>query len=386
MINGASVSTMNNPVPYGPDFVCRGYAAETPQATLVAGTSTIVRWDFSALHAGDCFFYLSYDTSLSPTSMAWFKIAEIANCNSLSGTDFSLSIPSWIKACTHCVLRFEWYALHQVTTTEFYTQCVDVTIENPNGGFMGTPQVYVPYHLPADNANLLNYRLAFEPNAPFFFTGPVVAVADMGDSSATSSPASGTTQSPTKSPSKSPTKAPTKSPTSTTSSPTKAPSKAPTGIPVNSPTKSPTKGPTSSPSGMVTSSPSSSSSQNSYCFGASLLFTSIPTNIANGLSFSISVSYSSVNGPVVVVAQIYDGTDNTYNRYGSATCFGETAQGTCSISLSLLKQVNIGNPLRISVWMIERDIYDLLQNTLSMNLYTIARISQSVTVGTTTLY
>jgi len=37
-------------------------------------------------------------------------------------------LPDWLPSCDHCVLRWEWVALQQVTNAEFYVTCADVRI------------------------------------------------------------------------------------------------------------------------------------------------------------------------------------------------------------------------------------------------------------------
>jgi len=142
--------------------------------TVQAGENITTQWIFSALHPGDCFFYLSYDINKTEAEQAWFKISEIANCNGLSGINYTITIPYWVPS-GQAILRWEWYALHLVTTIEFYSQCADITIDGNPQGVIGTPLAYVPYHLPQNNSNLLNYRDPYNTNEAFFFTGPALA-------------------------------------------------------------------------------------------------------------------------------------------------------------------------------------------------------------------
>eukprot|EP01092_Planopodium_desertum_P001750 TRINITY_DN126_c0_g1_i1.p1 TRINITY_DN126_c0_g1~~TRINITY_DN126_c0_g1_i1.p1 ORF type:complete len:324 (-),score=22.53 TRINITY_DN126_c0_g1_i1:83-1054(-) len=181
----------------GPEFVCRSFPSGTPQLTLTAGQSVTTAWEFPALHVGDCFFYLSYDTDLPDSQQKYFKIAEIFDCKALSGSTYTLNIPSFVPPCDHCVLRFEWYALHVRPTIEFYSQCVDVTIVSDYTGGLPTPlvNIAVPGHLPG-NGN--DYRDAFAPASPQFMVGPALATPSgtTGTSSTSSSPTSSTTSSP----------------------------------------------------------------------------------------------------------------------------------------------------------------------------------------------
>eukprot|EP00475_Leptophrys_vorax_P011690 TRINITY_DN1822_c0_g1_i6.p1 TRINITY_DN1822_c0_g1~~TRINITY_DN1822_c0_g1_i6.p1 ORF type:complete len:394 (+),score=85.12 TRINITY_DN1822_c0_g1_i6:45-1226(+) len=172
-------SNTNVPEPLDSNFVCRNLpASSSASATVAAGGFLVVRWDFTALHEGDCFFYLSYDPSTtSPVDMQWFKIAQIADCKRFAGSDMNVLFPTWVPA-GRAVLRFEWYALQQYPNIEFYCQCSDILVTRSSGsdsGTLGTPLVKIPGHLPA-NSNNGQYRNPFDSSIPFFFTGPAVAV------------------------------------------------------------------------------------------------------------------------------------------------------------------------------------------------------------------
>ena len=69
------------------------------------------------------------------------------------------------------------YALHVFPNAEFYAQCVDVVIENPNTPMQSDPDATfsIPGNLPPPSAD--NYRNPFGPQAvpPFTVTGPPVA-------------------------------------------------------------------------------------------------------------------------------------------------------------------------------------------------------------------
>jgi len=174
----------NAPVsfPLSSDFVCRNYTA-TPSnlwTTLVAGSSTPMKWAMEAAHPGDCFAYLSYDgESVPDVQKKWFKIAEFGQCNLQNMQTMTLNIPSYLPSCEHCILRWEWYALHlqSIGIVEFYSQCADVKIVgNPNGQ-LPSPQVVIPGHLPQDASQ---YRPGFGSD-DFHMTGP--AIATVGGSS-----------------------------------------------------------------------------------------------------------------------------------------------------------------------------------------------------------
>jgi len=178
------------PVPVGlpldAEFICRNDPApdSSQYVALTAGQPTAIQWDFSAAHVGDCFAYLTYDGDKAEADMMWFKIAEYAECEKHMNTDIQVNISSYLPSCTHCIIRWEWYALHNRPNIEFYNQCFDVTIAgNPNGRLPG-PQFHIPGHITEDGNQ---YRNGFPgPDDKFFFTGPPVATLDGaidGDSS-----------------------------------------------------------------------------------------------------------------------------------------------------------------------------------------------------------
>jgi hypothetical protein len=177
-----AVYQMNAPVarPLDSEFVCRNHEATTPQTVLYAGQPFTIEWDFSASHVGDCYVYLSYDTDLPDLEQKWFKIAQIAKCNEHNQQPMLISVPDYLPSCEHCVMRWEWIALHARPTIEFYAQCVDVTILGLDNGVLPSPMVTIPGHLPETCCANNEYRDAFTPGAPFFFTGPQIATLDGG--------------------------------------------------------------------------------------------------------------------------------------------------------------------------------------------------------------
>jgi len=154
------------------DFSCRGDAASTPSnyLALTAGGTIQMTWILPAPHVGDCFAYITYDSALPIGQQNWFKIAQWPDCRNTTGVANNLLIPSYLPACTHCILRWEWYALHVWPTIEFYSQCVDVSISG-TGSQLPLPQVKIPGNLPADGQQ---YRNPFG-TGPQFITGPPVA-------------------------------------------------------------------------------------------------------------------------------------------------------------------------------------------------------------------
>jgi len=205
-LNGAPDYMQNAPTGYNTNFVCRNYPAGASQMTVNAGSQIKVQWFFTAAHVGDCFTYLSYDVDAAPANQKWFKISEHPQCNQQNNQPQTVTIPDWVPA-GRAVLRWEWYALHQWPSCEFYAQCVDLTISRPAGGSgsLGTPLVTVPDNLP--NGGASNYRNPFNPGSPFFLTGPALAK----PSGATNAPTQGSTPAPTQGGGGAPTPAPTTS-------------------------------------------------------------------------------------------------------------------------------------------------------------------------------
>ncbi|EOD23731.1 hypothetical protein EMIHUDRAFT_116247 [Emiliania huxleyi CCMP1516] len=121
----------NDPVDRNSDsFACRWTEQQNPTAypptSVTAGSTIEVQYDLSALHVGDCAFYLSYDTTLPRAQKQWFKIANVPDCKSKSGQRFSIDLPQWLPG-GDAILRWEWYAIH-VSPPEFYSQCSDLEV------------------------------------------------------------------------------------------------------------------------------------------------------------------------------------------------------------------------------------------------------------------
>jgi len=141
--------------------------------TLVAGSNSSMTWAMEAAHPGDCFAYITYDTDLPDTQKRWFKIMEWYACNLNNLQTMQYNVPSYLPSCDHCVLRWEWYALHlqSISIVEYYSQCADIKIiGNPNGQ-LPTPQVTIPGHLPMDAQF---YRPGYN-SYEVLLTGPPVA-------------------------------------------------------------------------------------------------------------------------------------------------------------------------------------------------------------------
>jgi hypothetical protein len=132
--------------------VCRNTVA-TPESDWLeveAGGVVPMEWELTAKHIGDCFVYISCTPDLPDLEKEWFKIADVPYCRDpsqedltqaladgrtdgslggpLSGVPINIAIPNFLAANDHCILRWEWYALHQVRSVEYYAQCVDIKI------------------------------------------------------------------------------------------------------------------------------------------------------------------------------------------------------------------------------------------------------------------
>mmetsp|Transcript_25363 Transcript_25363/g.28215 ORF Transcript_25363/g.28215 Transcript_25363/m.28215 type:complete len:272 (+) Transcript_25363:49-864(+) len=168
---GKPIYQMHAPVlPVGGQFTsehrCRDIPFHGVTTTWTAGETYKTEWFFESAHPGDCFFYLSFDDEKT-----WMKIAQIRDCHLI--TSYDLLIPEWVPNGDKVVLRWEWYALQQVVNVEFYLQCADVKIVGGQPGQVRwDPVVTIPGNLPLDASK---YRKVYEPNAPFFFTGPAMA-------------------------------------------------------------------------------------------------------------------------------------------------------------------------------------------------------------------
>lgn len=168
----------NAPVafPLASDFVCRndGPTPSNLWTTLVAGQKANMTWAFEAAHPGDCFAYISYDISSPDTEKKWFKVAQFNKCNLQNLQRMDFQVPSYLPSCEHCILRWEWYALHlrEINIVEFYSQCADVKIVGSSSGQLPTPQFKIPGHIPMDAKF---YRNDYKDPATVLFTGPPMA-------------------------------------------------------------------------------------------------------------------------------------------------------------------------------------------------------------------
>jgi len=134
-------------------WVCRGFDENDP-IDVVAGEDLTVQWQCSACHTGDCDFYISYDVEKERKEMRWFKIGNFLRCMEKSYfpscgscNEQTLKIPSWVPS-GRAILRFGWYATHLYPSMEFYSQCVDIQIQNDDDTlFQSLPEPVMTYTL-----------------------------------------------------------------------------------------------------------------------------------------------------------------------------------------------------------------------------------------------
>ncbi len=150
---------------FGPtSFRCKDLAAESPSLTLNAGTNLTLTLFYQAFHPGDCSVYISYDAE-KDAPISWLALAHIPGCVSHAATrthdyslialdavrvfepccgqaggqdrtlvgpttlSFNVTLPPWLASCAHCVLRWEWVAVHQPAAgPQQYLDCVDVSV------------------------------------------------------------------------------------------------------------------------------------------------------------------------------------------------------------------------------------------------------------------
>jgi hypothetical protein len=115
---------------------CHDSPAGAVLSTYNAGDTIQVQWTLEAPHPGDCSIWLSYDTNVD-APQNWIKLKDFPGCFSPTGIDppfglqtVSLTLPSFLPSCEHCVLRWEWYAVQLVSNVEFYVSCADIKIIN----------------------------------------------------------------------------------------------------------------------------------------------------------------------------------------------------------------------------------------------------------------
>ena len=117
---------------------CHDSEEFTTLTPLVVGKTMKVQWTLTANHPGDCSLWLSYDVD-KKSPQYWIKLRDFPGCLSKTGVNppyegnvEDIILPNDIPDCEHCVLRWEWYGVHQVSNVEFYANCADVSISGGN--------------------------------------------------------------------------------------------------------------------------------------------------------------------------------------------------------------------------------------------------------------
>jgi len=133
-------------------FRCKDYAAAAPLSTIEAGSLLEVAWWFqpTANHPGDCSLYISYDRDKHEPAN-WIKLQDFVGCGSdwwdpassnmpPAGTNsYAVRLPKWLPSCEHCVLRWEWTAVHNRPNVQQYVDCADVVVKGtsmPHADFL----------------------------------------------------------------------------------------------------------------------------------------------------------------------------------------------------------------------------------------------------------
>ena len=118
-------------------FRCKKFRAAPPSTTLVAGNSTRITWFFQATHPGDCSLYISYDGGNKDEPEHWIKLFDFPGCTSdisnfnmpgKGSNTVHVVLPSWLPSCEHCVMRWEYQAIHDRSNIQQYVDCADVTV------------------------------------------------------------------------------------------------------------------------------------------------------------------------------------------------------------------------------------------------------------------
>lgn len=180
---GNPSGTENEPVPSQNDvkWVCR-HELTPASLTLTPGDSLTLEWAFSAAHKGDCAVYLSYDSGEDRATQKFFKIANLFDCRSSNGTPVTITLPDWLPQ-GQATLRWDWYALHNWPSVEFYSQCVDVNIAGSNApnSDIFTYALINPAVYPATADEGVGYRNPNPGGGAQFMTGPPCALGYTGN-------------------------------------------------------------------------------------------------------------------------------------------------------------------------------------------------------------
>ena len=122
----------------------------------------------------------------------WIKLADFPGCvdqskvASFDGNspdrynEWEITLPAWLPASEHAVLRWEWTSVQQVTNIEFYVTCADVkvmgTAEVPDSSFLAKVTPLSAFtgtsHLPADAGAYRKVTATLEPYPNLGALGP----------------------------------------------------------------------------------------------------------------------------------------------------------------------------------------------------------------------
>ena len=122
----------------------------------------------------------------------WIKLADFPGCVSQSKVasfdgnspdrynEWEITLPAWLPASEHAVLRWEWTSVQQVTNIEFYVTCADVkvmgTAEVPDSSFLAKVTPLSAFtgtsHLPADAGAYRKVTATLEPHPNLGALGP----------------------------------------------------------------------------------------------------------------------------------------------------------------------------------------------------------------------
>jgi len=175
---GTNNGAENAPVAFASDeWVCRHDGPVTPVTQEITPGGTLdLTWDFGAAHVGDCAVYLSYDVSSTRANQQYFKIANLPKCKDNNNQVITITIPDWLPA-GQVVVRWDWYALHQHPSVEFYSQCYDAMVTGNNGAQnnLYTYKINNPDLYPSSANVGVGYRNAFNAGEQYM-TGPPCAL------------------------------------------------------------------------------------------------------------------------------------------------------------------------------------------------------------------